>query len=212
MAIASNGPNGNHVGRIGNIVYYVLNGKNVSRNIGENNTPPTSGQLKTRYQTKICSELFGKMQDFLRVGFSIEQLGTTKNAFNLAVQHNKHRMFKGVYPDLQIAYDMLTLSKGILAPAKNPKLKKTVAGIKFSWEVDPKITFPAATDQVMMIAYFPEEELTVCTLFGNQRAMGSAVLLIPESLKEKHAETYISFISADRKQVADSIYTGSLNK
>lgn len=41
---------------------------------------------------------------------------------------------------------------------------------------------------------------------------GTAVLRIPESLKDNYMETYISFVSADRKQLADSTYTGHFNK
>ncbi|WP_316788689.1 hypothetical protein [Pedobacter frigoris] len=41
MAIANNGPHGSHRGRIGNIVYYMLNGQPVSREIGITDKPPT---------------------------------------------------------------------------------------------------------------------------------------------------------------------------
>jgi hypothetical protein len=212
MAIAKNGPHGEHRGRIGNVVYYMLNGKLVSRKIGRSTKPPTLSQLSSRLETKICSEFISRIQDFTNIGFGIEMQGTDKNAFNLAVAYNKKNMFSGVYPDFKINYDLLILSKGILKPAQNPLVSQTEAGIQYTWNTDPKMAFPESTDQVMMLAYFPKAEKVFYTLFGSDRSSGTALLPIPASLKNQYMETYISFASADRKQLADSTYTGAFNK
>ncbi|SMC63166.1 DUF6266 family protein [Pedobacter nyackensis] len=212
MAIAKNGPHGEHCGRIGNVVYYMLNGKLVSRKIGRSTKPPTLSQLSSRLETKICSEFISRIQDVINIGFGIEMQGTDKNAFNLAVAYNKKNMFSGVYPDFKINYDLLILSKGILMPAQNPQVLQTEAGIQYTWDTDLKMAFPESTDQVMMLAYFPKAEKVFYTLFGSDRSSGTALLPIPASLKNQYMETYISFASADRKQLADSAYTGAFNK
>ena len=119
MAIAENGPGGNHRGKLGNSVYYVLNGKNVSRGIGITLKPPTQLQLKSRMETKLSSGLLSRLLDFLNTGFGAEALMAKDNAFNQAVKYNKKNMIKGSYPDLELAYDQLLVSKGALKPAQN---------------------------------------------------------------------------------------------
>lgn len=211
MAIAENGPGGNHRGKLGNLVYYMLNGKNVSRGIGVTTKPPTELQLKSRMETKLSGELLGRLLDFLHTGFGVEALMAKDNAFNQAVKYNKKNIIKGTYPDLELAYDQLLVSKGLLKPAQNCQVAQDAAGLQYSWETNPEMSWPETTDQVMMLAYFPKQERVFYTLFGSSRLSGTDVLEIPPSLQGEYMETYVSFIAANRKQLSDSIYTGSFN-
>lgn len=211
MAIAENGPGGNHRGKIGNVVYYMLNGKNVSRGIGVTLKPPTELQLKSRMETKLSSGLLHRLLDFLNTGFGAEALTAKDNAFNQAVKYNKKNMIKGSYPHLELAYDQLLVSKGLLKPAQNCRVEQGDAGLQYSWDTDPEMPWPETTDQVMMLAYFPRQERVFYMLFGNSRLSGTDVLEIPPSLQGEYMETYVSFIAANRKQLSDSIYTGNFN-
>lgn len=212
MAIAENGPNGHHKGKIGNVVYYVLNGKNVSREVGFTTKPPTASQLNARMATKLSSQVLRKLLDFINTGFRPEAIYARDNAFNQAIKQNKKNMIKGVYPDLEIAYDQILLSKGSLKPAENWRVMKADNGLRFEWDTDPQMAWPEATDQAMMLAYFPEQETVIYSLYGDSRLSGSSELEIPPSLQTAYMETYISFVAANRAQVANSIYTGNFNK
>ncbi|MFA4868290.1 MAG: DUF6266 family protein [Pedobacter sp.] len=212
MAIANDGPGGFHRGRLGNVLYYTLNGKNVSRTIGVYKDRDTEKQRDARLRTKLCSNFFQHIHDFINVGYSVESPNAAYNPFNLAVTANKPNMFSGSYPNLQIEYDLLILSKGNLTPAQNPQVVETGTGLEFTWDTDKKMAFPMATDQVMVLAYFPKKKKAFYTLFGTDRLSGKASLQIPASLRGQYMETYISFSSADRTSIADSTYTGSFNK
>lgn len=211
MAVAENGPGGSHRGRLGNVVYYELNGKNVSRIIGETSKEPTDKQLNTRLATKLSSQLLKRLKEVINVGFGVIGRDAKDNAFNQAVKFNKKGMIKGSYPDLEIAYDAIQISKGPLKGAENWQVTPVADGLQFSWATDPLMPWPEVTDQVMTLAYFPLKEKVVFNLFGNTRASGSDVLEIVPSLQGEYMETYMSFISADRSQVADSTYTGNFN-
>ncbi|WP_316813344.1 DUF6266 family protein [Pedobacter heparinus] len=211
MAITENGPGGNHRGRIGNVVYYMLNGKNVSRGIGRNIKPPTELQLQYRMGTKMSSILLKRLKEFLDIGFGLLAIKAKDNAYNEAVKANKKNIITGTYPNLEFAYDQLLLSKGELKPAQNCIVLPTADGLQYSWDTDPEMAWPEATDQVMMLAYFPEKDKVFTNLFGNSRLSGLDVLEIPPSLQGEYMETYVSFIAANRKQVADSTYTGHFN-
>lgn len=212
MAITENGPGGHHRGRLGNVVYYDLNGKNVSREIGVTTKPPTVPQLVSRLKTKLCSELLSCLLDFINVGYGAIARTEKDNGFNQASKYNKKNIIKGVYPDLEIAYEALQISKGPLKPAENWQVTRVGVGLHFAWTIDPEMPWPEVTDQVMMLAYFPAKEKVYFNLFGKNRSSGSDVLEIPPSLQGEYMETYMSFITADRSKVADSTYTGSFNK
>ncbi|NRF39330.1 DUF6266 family protein [Pedobacter foliorum] len=209
MGIIQNGPHGTFTGRIGNMVYYVLNGKNVCREIGVNTNPPTVKQLKNRLEVKLVGEFFRDLKAFIDVGFSTEPIKAGDSPYNFAVEYNRNKIIKGSYPDLEIAYDKVLVSRGFLKPVKNLVTEQTAGAIKFSWDTNPQMAWPEATDQVMMLAYFVESKKIIYQPFGNSRLSGSDELQIPESLAGEQMETYVSFVAADRKGVADSTYAGS---
>lgn len=63
-------------------------------------------------------------------------------------------------------------------------------------------------DQVMMLAYGTTSGRMQRILYGPTRSEGAAILRIDNELKKEPRETYISFVSPDRSQVANSIYMG----
>lgn len=212
MGIIKNGLHGPFIGRVDDIVYYMLGNKNVSRRIGTNNKPASELQLRNRMATKMSTNFVCALKGFIETGFSIEATLMDDNAYNQAMKHNKNRMIEGTYPALKITYSRVMVSKGLLKPAEDWKVTQFPAGLQFTWHTDPRMAWPEAAEQVMILAYFPDENRTEYLLSGTPRISGTAMLELPPSLQGKYMETYLSFIAADRKQVADSVYTGSFNK
>lgn len=64
-----------------------------------------------------------------------------------------------------------------------------------------------AAGQAMLLAYFPGEEKSVSKPFGAARQSDRDLLVLPEELRGAYMEVYMGFISADRTQVADSVYS-----
>ena len=211
MAVLKNGPNGQLVGTLAKVVYYNLNGQVVSRSVGKTTKERTIPQLSVTTQTSISSKLLKQLQVFFNVGFSIEIKGTTNNAFNMAVSINRNKMMTGVYPDFGIDYSSIELSRGVLKPGENLQAVSTDKAILFSWDADPKMAWPESTDLVMLIAYFPEHDRSLVKIGGNARNTGADKLILPKSLKNSPAETYMAFVANDRKQVSDSTYLGLVN-
>ena len=211
MAIAKNGLFGSHTGKVGNLVYYELNGKNVVRGIGKTTKPPSEKQLKVQMETNLMSSFFSTVLPFIKVGFSIARLGTGLNAHNIGMKQPRDLIIKGSYPNLELAFEEIVLSTGTLIPAVAPEVTAVAEGLRFSWHTSPQMEWPASTDQVMMLAYFPEEKIIAYQLFGSSRLSGTDVLHLPEPLQDKYMETYISFVAADRKDLANSTYMGHFN-
>jgi len=211
MGIANNGLFGGHTGKIGDLVFYELNGKIVVRSIGKSQKPPTENQQRAQKDLKIVSETIKTLRPFIELGFSTMIGDTGMNTHNLAVKYNIKNVIKGTFPNQEIACNKLLVSKGTLKSAQNCVVTQTTDTLQFSWDTNPQMAWPESTDQVMMLAYFPASKKVAYSLYGNSRLSGSDELDIPVDLRGEYMETYVSFIAADRKGVADSIYTGSFN-
>jgi hypothetical protein len=210
MGISKGWPNGHYIGRIGNIIYYMLNGQYVSRTVGPRKKKATLPQLRSRLKTSMSSKLLKQFKPFFDIGLSIEVLNTNQNPFNMAVSINSRKMMKGIYPDFQIDYSEIELSRGILKKGENLKANATKKAILFTWDAPEKMPWPESSDLVMMIANFPSKKRSIIKIGGDARNTGADQLKLPVSLQGHHAEVYIAFVAADRKQVSDSTYLGSL--
>ncbi|WP_285010694.1 DUF6266 family protein [Pedobacter faecalis] len=211
MGIIKNGLHGEVTGKVGNLVYYTRKGKNVARTIGVNLNPPTEKQLASRQQVELMSPLLSKLLPFINVGFAPEILGKDLNCFNEAMSYNRRHALQGGYPNATVAYDRLRVSQGTLLPAQDPAVTQVSAGLEFSWAVDTELSWERSSDQVMMLAYFPETGDSYLSFFGNRREAGRDLLVIPDALQGSYMEVYISFVSADRKATANSTYLGNFN-
>ena len=211
MAISEGGLLGDHRGKVGKVVYYMRKGKQISRTVGINTNPPSEAQLRCRQQMKVVNTFCKIVKPFILYGFAGYIEGTDLSQSNFAISYNKLNALKGTYPNIQMDYPKVSISQGPLLQADASEVAIVPEGLQFNWYVDPNLQWPDFTDQVMMLAYFPSLNKTVYQLFGAERSVGTAILKVNAPLLNEHVETYIAFISADRKQVSDSVYSGGFN-
>ena len=104
------------------------------------------------------------------------------------------------------------VTMGNLNPPIAPKATIDSDKIVFTWIHDPEAADQQWTDQVMLLAYFPERGKSVYITAGAGREEQVESLRLPRALKFSIVETYIAFISIDRRRISNSIYTGRLTK
>lgn len=210
MGILKNGAFGAIIGTTGNLTGYVLNGQNVVRAKSEARTKPLSQkQLANCQKMTVLNEFFDGILPLLKAGFDIEARGTKYNYHNIATSYNKINALKGEYPDIEMDFPKVLVSKGELLPPEDVTLELLPEGIKFNWYTDGW-KYGNGTDQVMMLAWDAEKKKSSIVLYGANRSQGFDTLPLPAKMKNKMLETYISFISADRLTVATSLYTGQI--
>lgn len=212
MGTANEGVFGPGRGRIGNLVYYMRKGKQVVRTIGVNHNPPSEAQLESRMRMSVANAFCKVVRPFTDYGFLAQTEGRDLSPYNVAMSYNRTNAIKGTYPNLSLNYEKALLSEGPLLQADNAKVIIVEDGIEFSWYVDPQLHWPDTTDQAMLMVIFPELGKVAYTLFGAPRTAGKALLEISTPMLSEYMETYIAFISANRKQVSTSVYAGSLNQ
>ena len=212
MGILKNGPLGALVGTTGGITSYVLKGQNVTRAKSEPRTKPLSKkQLANCQKMTVLNEFFDDILLLLKAGFGIEAKDTKYNYHNIATSYNKINALKGEYPNIEMDYPKVLISKGNLMPPEEVTLELVTEGIKFNWHTDGW-KYNNGADQAMMLAFDPENKNVSLVVYGAHRSQGFDVLPLPKKMKNKALETYLSFISADRQTVATSVYTGQIGE
>lgn len=211
MGTLKNGLAGHYEGKIGNLVFYLLKGKQVVRTRGKHKRPASIPQLQNRSELSVVMQFLKPIREFVNAGFAILALGSSKTPYNLAVSYNKINAVAGIYPNVIMDFSKILVSRGGLLQAINPAVELNFEGLTFSWEYPPDLEWPRATDQVMLLAYFPEQQRAEYKLYGARRSALTDALPLPADLLDKRMEVYISFIAENRREVADSAYLNRQN-
>ena len=120
------------------------------------------------------------------------------------------RALTGVYPDLQLNYQQVLISKGRLPGAQSAKVvKKDSNMLQFSFADNSAVGIASPGDSVILMAYAPDLQQAVFTLYSGLRKDKKAVLNVP-ALKGHAVETWIGFLSRDEKDASDSVWAGRM--
>ena len=210
MGITKNGVLGTATGKLKHLVYYELGCKNIVRVIGERSSPPTVGEQRNTGKMKTLMALFSSIKPFIRAGFSSAAYSTALNYHNLATSINRRNLV-GLDEGLQqLDYETLQLSQGNAALPDTPAVKAETAGLRFNWSWNTE-DFEAAEDQVMMMAYLPDQNTSVFETAGAKRLKAEDFLPMQPSYLMERLELFIAFISKDRTRVSNSMYLGRIN-
>ncbi|TKC02935.1 DUF6266 family protein [Pedobacter frigoris] len=211
MGTLDNGAFGHLRGKVGNLVSYTLNGKNVVRELGETTKPPTKPKLANYQKMAVVNAFLKPILPFIKLGFAFAIQGTDHNQHNEAVSYNKRFALQGEYPNIEMDYSKALLSKGNLPPALLPATNKLPNGVEFTWQVPADMTYAELCNRAMLLLYFPESKTALFDLSGARRSERRDFFpLEPEHLAQIiHA--YIAFVGDDRLSVSDSTWIKKLN-
>lgn len=212
MAIFKNGLNQGYIGKAGNTVTYLLNGKLVTRRIGKSLKPATVPQLASRQITSIIAAFLSPLNSFTLIGFELEGKRRHLHPYIAASSYNRSNAIAGTYPDQYIDFQKVLLTKGNMPDTLGITVEMDENGLVFTWNKIAGIKGHSDSDKVMLMAYMPGRETAIYVLNAAQRNEGVARLAIPKRRIPLIVETYISFVSYNHKSIADSIYTGQFSR
>ena len=117
----------------------------------------------------------------------------------------------GSYPNLSIDYSDVLLSKGNLNTPPDLQAASTTSGkLVFTWADDSDGVRNLSSDTMYVAAYSEQQKRWVQNHNITTRAAGTCILDVPV-FSGKPVQTYMGFISADRKKVSRSVFTGVIN-
>jgi hypothetical protein len=212
MAIIKKGILGPLEGSLANVTGYLRLKKPVLRMKPKPNPKNARSpkQLAWSARFRLMMNFIKPNTPFLNVGFSLNRPdGWT--AHNMAVSQLLLFGIRGQYPDLALNYPEILVADGDLPMAINPIVEITKeSSITFSWDVPAKLSYQRSRDQVMLLAFMPEEQTSFYLNSGARRDAGQELLEICSGISGQVFETYIAFISDDRKKISRSVYAGQI--
>ncbi|TKC09161.1 DUF6266 family protein [Pedobacter frigoris] len=224
MARLKDGIFGMIVGKLGNLISYDRLGENVVRmktRKPKRKKPRTPAQQAVNIRFSLVKSFVSAGKDFISVGFAADVKGTTRIPENGAVSYNLKHAVIGEFPDFQLDFENVLVSKGKLPTPEYAAVTREGNLLKFTWSTTDHDSYPRNRDQAMMFAYFPGTNDSVNTEFitnGALRSKGQDELDIGYHLegatyktKKTSVEVYLAFISDDRKDVSNSLYLGNIN-
>ena len=210
MGRISKGILGGFRGTVGTVVGSSWKGIEYIRSkAGARSGAASNKQLEQRAKFKMVSDFLNTIAALVKIsfaGFAVNQTGR-----NHALAYMLSNAITGNYPDNMIDYSQVLVARGSKLPnAGSPSAASTNPGvIAFSWLDNSGLGEALATDRAILVAHCPELNQSVFTLEGPARSALTGSLNVPD-FAGKEVHTWISFISADEKQVATSLYTGSM--
>jgi len=168
----------------------------------------TASQAQLEQQAK-----FGLMVFFLQsmsglLAMSFRSYAVKMTGFNNALSYNLKNAIIGLYPNYSIDYSAVLVSRGDLPNALNPTVTAAANSLlNFAWTDNTGTGKAKDTDVCILVAYCPATNECLYVPGGTARNTG-ADSLDAAYFKGKLVETYIGFMSSDKREIASSFYTG----
>lgn len=211
MGKLEGGAFGHVSGKIGNLVSYTLNGKNIVRKIGRQTKPRTDAQLAVWQKLKLVNQFLNPVLGYINVGFSFAAEEKGRHAHNEALSYNNKNAITGEYPNLSIDYSKAMVSIGTLTPALNPLVNRLENGVEFKWDVSDNMDWNLKNDRTMLLLYFPQSADAIYFLSGAKRSEGrDFISLAPVNLNAE-MQCYIAFYADDKQSASNSVWAGVLH-
>ncbi len=202
---------GGFKGILGTAVGSKWKGKSVikSRPPKKRTTPATELQLQQQARFALIIAFLKPIRTLLNLTYKKPAAGDM-SGHNMAFSVNKDAV-TGVFPDFVIDYPKVLLSQGGLFNADAPAAASAAAGkLTFTWTDNSDGENELISDMAWAGAYNPETKRWVLKQKVATRNAGTFTLDVP-TFSGKPVQTYIGFMSADRKKISDSQYTGVVN-
>ncbi|RQO66483.1 hypothetical protein DBR43_30205 [Pedobacter sp. KBW06] len=204
MAKITGGIFGNISGKIGGLVFSTRNNQTEVRNLPKKyEGPVTEVALGVRSRFKLLVEFLRLFTFFIKIGYP-KKSKQRMSAFNVAFRENYHCIIDGGYPNLEIDYSKVTLSKGNLDGLSSFVVHQTdrqLFNLRWNSSVD-WYQSPAAgcCDSIYCFLYEPAGKQLKEVAAGALRSDNYFPFYLPEQMAGKKIHLYL-FLRSSRKNV-----------
>ena len=170
---------------------------------------PTEQQLEQQSKFTLITNFLRPLTELLNQTYS-KSANAEMSGFNKAFSENKNAV-TGVYPAFAVDYPKMQLSTGSLPNALGATAVSTVAGkLTFNWPDTSGVNSALISDLAFVAAYNEELGHWIYIQKAAARNAGTYILDVTP-FSGKPVQTYLGFMSADRKKISKSLYTGLVN-
>jgi len=170
--------------------------------------PRTLGQRSHRSKFAFTINLLKPMTALLRTGWKL--YAQNKSAFNAAISYTFANVITGDYPDYGIDPSKVLISRGPLTPAANATATVADGNIEIIWDDNSEVNTAKPTDKTLIAILNRSENGAITDSAGTERMTGIQTLALPANWSGDKVHVYLGFISEDGREVASSVYLGSI--
>jgi hypothetical protein len=183
---------------IGNASYKLVSVTGKSKMRKETSLIQSARHLKASTFIKALKPLL-----FITYRFTCEKL----SYYSCAMRHVLNRV-SGDPSNMVIDYSKILVASGARFNTERAVAKPVGDAILFKWEND-LIPIEYTTDKAILVAYCEKQNKCIYTAMGPPGSICKAKLEVAV-FRGQAVHTWLSFITKDGRQVADSVYTGKL--
>jgi len=201
---------GGFSGKVGTVVGASWKGIAYMRSLPQKvRNPRTESQRMQRSKFALSLNFLQPMTALLRTGWKL--YANRQSPFNAAMSYTVFNAITGTYPNYAIDPSKVFISRGGLAPALNASATASAgASIIFDWDDNSGSSAAKQTDKALLAVVNPEKSDAVFDANSARRADSTMTVTVPADWVGATVEAYIGFISEDGKEVANSVYLGSI--
>jgi len=210
MAIVQNPITGRTKKKFASAVFSKQFGKNTMRSKPiEVSNPKTLKQRQQRAKFSLMVELSRSFLGFIRLGF--KQFAAGMSEFNAFMKSNIKVVISGTYPDYEIDFTKLVVTRGTLVGAE-AGTAAAAAGhlVNVAWTDNSGYGDALATDKAMVLALNFDKKGEKHDVTTKTRADEALALEVPASWVGDEVHVYLAFTSETGDKVADSVYLDSV--
>lgn len=207
-------PNSNVIlpkGKVGNLVFYTLNGKTVVRSKpSQKQNNPSPLQLIQREKLTTINAFLKPVKRVLDFGFQ-EFMTQSKKGIHWAFSEINTKGYNHLRePKIDPAF--LRISKGNLLGPESPQLTKKGSTLEITWNDNSTEGKAQASDETFVLCYCPEELKHIWPQSKFRRSSGKAVIELGSSQASCNWYVYVAFSQLNLKTgkhlLSDSLYLG----
>lgn len=208
MARISKGILGPLSGTVGPVVGSTWKGISYIRSASSKRSgSSTAAQIEQQLKFSLIIHFLQTFTSLLELTFKKYAIQMT--AFNAAFAYNIREAITGISPDFEVDYQKALLSRGDLPNASGPAVTATANMLHYTWTDNSGTGLAYAADKAIFIAFCPAMNISIFTIGNAQRDAGAGTLNLA-SFAGQTVETWISFITENDKEAANSFYTGQI--
>ena len=209
MGTIKQGILGGFSGKVGTVVGGSWRGINYMRSLAQTiKNPRSEGQQTQRGKFSLSLELLKPIAAYIRTGF--KNYATKQTAFNSAMSYIVKNAISGNFPDIQLNFANVLVSRGNLKQVANAVANAVHGAIEISWTDGSGYGEGNANDVAMHLAFNKDRGLAVFSTASAIRSAESLTLDIPDEWAGDKIVVYFGMISADGTTVANSLYLGEV--
>jgi hypothetical protein len=201
---------GGFSGKVGTVVGASWKGIAYMRSLPQKvRNPRTEPQRMQRSKFALSLNFLQPMNGLIRTGWKLQ--ANRQSPMNAAMSYTIANAIMGAYPNYSIDPSKVFISRGALSPAVNASATAAQgATINFNWNDNSGTSAAKQTDKVLLAIVNPDKTEAVLDTDGATRPDATMSLNVPADWQGNTVHAYIGFVSDDGREVANSVYLGSI--